>query len=136
MTLLEGNTLEATDSTSLEFDIGTDIDTECAITEDVKQRPQVLAASACDNLRKAISTVGRSASDLADKRVHLESLNQQLRECLAPDYKGDVDPYPIALDRKVCEKAIERLSAKVDDGQLKKTIKDTISVLKAYSETI
>jgi cob(I)alamin adenosyltransferase len=136
MTLLEGNTHEATDISSMVTGTGDEIDTECAITEDVIQRPQVLAASACDNLRKAISTVGRYGSDLADKRVHLESLNQQLRECLAPDYKGDVDPYPIALDRKVCEKSIERLAAKVDDSQLKKTIKDTISVLKAYAETI
>lgn len=129
-------TNEDLEITSMESDNGESTDTEQDVPELSSKTASELAIDGCDDLRKAIKASGKALEDLAAKREQLTELSNQLRDVLAPDYDGDVDPYTIALDRKTCEKSIDRLEAKTDTGELKARIKDTISLLKAYAETI
>lgn len=132
---LEDTTYEPTDSDTIPFETECEDDIESAI-EEVQKTPDALAADACADLRKAIQRVGKSINDLQDKKIHLGELSDSLREVLDPEYNGNTDPYAVALDRKNCERAIERLEDRVDSKELKSLIKDTIGVLKAYSETV
>lgn len=98
--------------------------------------PDTLAADACADLRKTIQRVGKSHNDLQSKKNQLDELSDTLREVLDPEYSGETDPYAVALDRKNCQKAIERLENKVDSKEIKTAIDEAVSVLKAYRETL